>query len=91
MNWGEFAAASPELARLGWERFERAELCMLATLRPNGWPRVSRCELDLVGGELMLGMMWQSPKARDLLRGDRCVLHSCTTNRMGTEGSGGGS
>lgn len=59
---------------------------MLATIRVNGWPRVSPCELDLVGDELMLGMMWQSPKARDLLRDDRCLLHSCTSDRQGTEG-----
>ncbi len=86
MNWGEFARASPELAALGRERFERHELCMLGTLRPNGWPRISPCELDLVGDELLLGMMWRSPKARDLLRDDRCVLHSCTSDRNGTEG-----
>ena len=86
MNWGAFAAASPELAALGWERFSRHELCLLGTLRRNGWPRISPCELDLVGDELLLGMMWRSPKALDLLRDDRCVLHSCTSNRMGDEG-----
>lgn len=86
MNWGGFARASPELAALGWERFRQHELCMLGTLRPNGWPRISPCELDLVGDELLLGMMWQSPKARNLLRDDRCVLHSCTSDRHGTEG-----
>ena len=31
-------------------------------------------------------MMWQSRKALDLLRDPRCVLHTCTTDRMGTEG-----
>jgi hypothetical protein len=30
--------------------------------------------------------MWQSRKALDLLRDPRCVLHTCTTDRMGTEG-----
>jgi hypothetical protein len=30
--------------------------------------------------------MWQSPKARDLLRDPRCVLHSCTSNKDGNEG-----
>jgi hypothetical protein len=59
---------------------------MLGTLRRNGWPRISPCELDLVGDELLLGMRWQSPKARDLLRDDRCVLHNCTSHRDGTEG-----
>jgi Pyridoxamine 5'-phosphate oxidase len=86
MNWGAFARDSPELAALGWERFERHELCMLGTLRRQGWPRISPCELDLVGDELLLGMMWESPKARDLLRDERCVLHSCTSDRLGTEG-----
>ena len=86
MNWGRFAAASPELAALGRERFERQELCMLGTIRRNGWPRISPCELDFVGDEIMLGMMWQSPKARDLARDSRCVLHSCTSDRLGTEG-----
>jgi hypothetical protein len=86
MNWGAFSQASPELAELGWQRFADHELCMLGTTRPNGWPRISPCELDLVGDELMLGMMWRSPKALDLLADDRCVLHSCTSSRMGTEG-----
>lgn len=86
MNWGEFSQASPELAALGWERFALHELCMLGTIRRNGWPRISPCELDLVADELMLGMMWRSPKALDLLADGRCVLHSCTSSRMGTEG-----
>jgi len=86
MKWQAFAEASPELAQLGRERFERHELCMLGTLRLGGWPRISPCELDFVGEELMLGMMWQSPKALDLLHDDRCVLHSCTSDRNGTEG-----
>jgi hypothetical protein len=86
MNWAAFAQATPELAARGWERFERHELCMLGTIRRNGWPRISPCELDRVGDELMLGMMWRSPKALDLLRDDRCVLHSCTSDRNGTEG-----
>lgn len=86
VNWEAFAKASPELAALGRERFERGDLCMLGTIRANGWPRISPCELDFVGDELLLGMMWRSPKAVDLLRDQRCVLHSCTSNRDGTEG-----
>jgi len=86
MDWASFAAATPELAALGSERYLRRDLCMIGTLRPNGWPRISPCELDFVGDELLLGMMWQSPKALDLLRDDRCVLHSCVCDRDGTEG-----
>ena len=86
MKWSEFAAAAPELAALGEERFRAKELCMVGTLRKNGFPRISPCEMDFAGGELFLGMMWQSPKARDLLRDPRCVLHSCTSNKDGAEG-----
>ena len=34
----------------------------------------------------MLGLMWQSPKALDLLRDPRCVVHSVVSDREGTEG-----
>jgi hypothetical protein len=78
MRWDEFAAACPELASLGEER--------LGTLRKNGYPRISPVEPDFVDGRLMVGMMWRSPKALDLLRDPRCVVHSVVSNRSGTEG-----
>jgi predicted pyridoxine 5'-phosphate oxidase superfamily flavin-nucleotide-binding protein len=86
MYWAEFARACPEIADPAIERFQRQELCMLGTLRADGSPRISPCELDLADGHLILGMMWQSRKALDLLRDARCVVHTCTTDRMGTEG-----
>jgi hypothetical protein len=86
VRWGEFAEACPEIADRAAERFRRQELCMLGTVRADGSPRISPCELDFVDGHLILGMMWQSRKALDLLRDPRCVLHSCTADRMGTEG-----
>lgn len=39
-----------------------------------------------MSGHLILGMMWQSRKALDLCRDPRCVVHTCTTDRTGTEG-----
>jgi hypothetical protein len=57
MRWDEFAAAAPELAVLGEGRFHLRELCLVGTLRRNGWPRISPVEPDFVDGELMLGMM----------------------------------
>ena len=59
---------------------------MLGTLRADGSPRISPCELDFANGDLILGMMWRSRKALDLLHDPRCVVHSCTTDRIGTEG-----
>ncbi|HSP72381.1 MAG TPA: pyridoxamine 5'-phosphate oxidase family protein [Gaiellaceae bacterium] len=86
MRWDEFAAACPELASLGEERLRARELCLVGTLRRNGYPRISPVEPEFVDGELMLGMMWRSPKALDLLRDPRCVIHSVVSDRMGTEG-----
>jgi Pyridoxamine 5'-phosphate oxidase len=86
MRWDEFAAACPELASLGEERLRGRELCLLGTLRKNGYPRISPVEPDFVDGRLMVGMMWRSPKALDLLRDPRCVVHSVVSNRSGTEG-----
>ncbi|HEY7666948.1 MAG TPA: pyridoxamine 5'-phosphate oxidase family protein [Actinomycetota bacterium] len=86
MRWDAFASACPELAELALDRLRAHELCMLGTLRADGSPRITPCEFDLAAGELMLGMMWRSRKAVDLLRDPRCVVHSCTSDRMGTEG-----
>jgi Pyridoxamine 5'-phosphate oxidase len=86
MRWQDFAKACPELAGLGEERFTRHEVMLLGTLRKSGWPRITPVELDFVDGELMTGMMWQSPKALDLLRDPRYAAHSVVTNRSGAEG-----
>ena len=86
LRWSEFAAACPELAALGEERFRSREVMLLGTLRKNGWPRITPVEMDFVDGELLVGMMWRSPKALDLLRDPRYVAHSVVTNRSGEEG-----
>src|SRR5881227_749845 len=86
MRWDEFAAAVPELAALGEERMRAKELCLVGTLRKNGWPRISPVEPEFVDGELMLGMMWRSPKALDLLRDPRIVVHSTLTDRHDLSG-----
>jgi hypothetical protein len=86
MRWDEFAAAVPELAALGEKRLRTKELCLVGTLRKNGWPRISPVEPEFVNGELLLGMMWQSPKALDLLRDPRLVVHSVVSERSGKEG-----
>ena len=86
MNWNEFAKAAPDLAKAGEERFERWGLILLGSLRKDGTPRISPVEPLIVDGELMLGMMWQSKKALDLLRDPRCLVHSIITDRKGNEG-----
>lgn len=68
------------------ERFRKDELVMIGTLRADGSPRISPCELDVAEGHLFLGMMWRSKKALDLFRDPRCVVHSVTCDRLGTDG-----
>lgn len=86
MRWDEFTAACPELAELGESRFRSDEVCLVGSLRKDGSPRISPVEPEFAAGHLMLGMMWQSKKALDLLRNPRCTVHSIVTNRHGTEG-----
>jgi len=86
MNWEGFTAAAPQLAELAEARFRKDGLCLVGTLRRDGSPRISPCELDFASGELLLGMMCRSRKAVDLLRDPRIVVHSVTSDREGTEG-----
>ena len=86
MTWHEFTLQDPALAALGQERLDRNGLVMLATLRKNGWPRISPVEPLFFNGQLYLGMMWRSQKALDLLRDSRCCVHNTVSDRHATEG-----
>jgi general stress protein 26 len=86
MEWDEFEAACPEIGRLARERLAKDELVMLGTLRRDGSPRISPCEVDFAGGRIFFGMMWHSMKALDLRRDPRLVVHSVTRDRAGTDG-----
>jgi hypothetical protein len=86
MNWTEFADASPELASLFHERLDKTGLALMGTIRKDGTPRISPLEANVFEGYLLLGMMWQSKKALDLIRDPRCLVHSVVTNKDGTEG-----
>jgi hypothetical protein len=86
MNWDDFAAAAPELAALGREAFEDQHLSILGTLRRDGWPRVSPCEVYFVGDELMLGMMPESRKALDLRRDSRITVINGQSERIPKRG-----
>jgi len=86
MKWAEFAEAAPELATLARRRFDENRLGLIGTLRQDGSPRISPVEVFFVDGEPLLGMMWRSRKALDLVRDPRVVVHSATTDPDGSEG-----
>ncbi len=86
MRWDDFAAAAPQLAALGREVLEEQHLSILGTLRRDGWPRVSLCEIYFVDTELLLGMMPGSRKARDLQRDDRITVVNGQNERIPKRG-----
>lgn len=85
--WGEIEAAEPDFARRVRERFDAYEHKVIATLRKDGSPRVSGIEAELADGEVTLGMMPGSLKARDLQRDPRLALHSGTEDPSEEPGS----
>ena len=81
MRWDQFTDACPELAALARDRFVKDQLVLLGTIRSDGRARISPCEIDFATGRLLLGMMWQSPKARDLARDPRLTVHSVPSGK----------
>ncbi|MEV4191963.1 pyridoxamine 5'-phosphate oxidase family protein [Streptomyces toxytricini] len=75
-NWAAFEAREPEFAATVRARFAQYPHHVLATLRSDGSPRLTGLNVEIRGGELWLGMMQGSRKARDLRRDPRFALHS---------------
>jgi hypothetical protein len=86
VRWDEFRAACPEIATLAEERLRWDQLVILGTVRVDGSPRVSPCEVDFAADRLLLGMMWRSRKALDLLRDPRIAVHSVPSDRLNPGG-----
>ena len=86
--WSTFAAEAPNLAGDIAARFQATGLCLMGTLRADGFPRISPVEPLIHAGQLYLGMMWQSYKGLDLLRDPRVLVHSTIAEKNGTEGEG---
>jgi hypothetical protein len=76
VSWWQLEAQAPELARIARSRFAASGVAMLGTLRPDGSPRIDPIEPFFVEGDLLLGVMARSAKARALRRDPRGVLHS---------------
>ena len=74
LTFDAFHAAAPSIAGKIRGEFEVAGMCMLATLRKDGSPRLSAVEVMFDDGRLMVGMMPGSVKALDLLRDPRLFV-----------------
>jgi hypothetical protein len=85
VEWRRFKRVAPKLASQIEEVFGRNGLALIGTLRGDGFPRISPVEVFFLPGEALLGMMYRSKKAPDLLRDPRCVLHGTVSDPNGSE------
>lgn len=84
-SWAEFAADAPELATYVQARLTGAP-AYLATIRPDGGPRVHPITA-IVGDEALYVFMFDtSPKGKDLRRDGRYALHCTVENHSGGGG-----
>jgi hypothetical protein len=82
-RWDDVVADAPEFAEEVRRLFDAHRHKTLATIRRDGSPRISGIEATFHDGDLWLGMMPGSLKARDLQRDPRMALHSATVDPPG--------
>jgi hypothetical protein len=75
-SWAEFEAEAPGMASLVRERLDAHKHKLIATIRADGWPRISGIEITIDRGELWIGGMPGARKSADLLRDPRVAIHS---------------
>jgi hypothetical protein len=80
-SWSDVVDGAPDLAKTVQGRFEATGLGLLATLRKDGFPRISGIEPAFALGEVWLGMMDKSLKAFDLRREPRMAVHAATVDK----------
>jgi Pyridoxamine 5'-phosphate oxidase len=79
--WDEFAEQAPQIAEVFVRRHTATgHLCMLATIRSDGYPRISPMEPRIFDGRLVLVGMPNTTKFRDLERDPRFSLHTATVD-----------
>lgn len=85
--WTDFAAAAPRIAEVFTRRHAATgNLCMLGTLRPDGFPRISPMEPRFLEGDLWLVGMPHTAKFADLQADPRFALHTATVDTQVSDG-----
>ena len=86
-TWTEFVGGAPRIAGIFSRRHAATgNLCLLATLRSDGYPRISPLEPMMFEGELWIGGMPDTRKFDDLARDPRFSLHTATADPQVSEG-----
>jgi hypothetical protein len=87
MSWSAFAEEAPSIASVFRRRHEATgKLCLLATIRTDGAPRISPMEPRLFEDDLWLVGMPNTAKFRDLAHNPRFELHTATIDPNVSEG-----
>jgi hypothetical protein len=80
-TWQELTGVAPRIATIFARRLAATgNLCLLATLRSDGYPRISPIEPRVFEGQLWLTGMPGTTKFRDLARDPRFCLHTATVD-----------
>lgn len=86
-TWTEFVEAAPRISGIFIRRHAAAgKLCMLATLRSDGFPRISPVEPRVFEGQLWIVGMPDTTKFRDLGRDPRFCVHTATVDTQVIDG-----
>ena len=87
VDWTEFSRQAPHIASVFARRHAATgNLCFLATIRQDGYPRISPMEPRFFEGQLVLVGMPNTQKFRDLERDPRFALHTATVDTWVSQG-----
>ncbi|WP_199433494.1 pyridoxamine 5'-phosphate oxidase family protein [Qaidamihabitans albus] len=85
--WTDFSTQAPHIAAVFTRRHAATRnLCLLATLRSDGYPRISPIEPRFFEDRLWIVGMPNTTKFRDLARDPRFCLHTATVDTELTDG-----
>ncbi|MGH3516363.1 MAG: pyridoxamine 5'-phosphate oxidase family protein [Haloechinothrix sp.] len=86
-SWAEFAEGAPHISDIFLRRHAAiGNLCMLGTLRSDGFPRISPVEPRVFEGHLVIVGMPGTTKFLDLGRDPRFCLHTATVDTQVSDG-----
>ncbi len=86
-TWTELVAGAPRVAAVFARRHAATgNLCLLATLRSDGFPRISPIEPRVFEDQLWIVGMADTTKFRDLGRDPRFCLHTATVDTEVSDG-----
>ena len=85
VSWSQFSTGASVLAAFGKQRLE-GRIAYLATIRPDGSPRLHPVSAFIANQNLFVYMEPTSPKGHDLRRDARYVLHCGVEDNSGGQG-----